>query len=397
MKKPIYLDYHATTPVAPEVLEAMLPWFTEDFGNPASRSHAFGWRASEAVEIARGQVAELMQADSKEIYFTSGSTEGLNMAIKGLAAASEYRGNHIISIATEHPAVLDSIAWLGKKGCEITLLPVDKEGLLDLDMLKQAIRKETIMVIAMWANNETGVIQPILDIRNICNEKGVPLISDATQAFGKIAIDLREWQVDMLSVSSHKIYGPKGVGAIYINKNLKPRPEPLIHGGGHEGGFRSGTLNVSGIVGFGKAADLRMQQMNASATNIAKLRDHLENTILNALTSVIVNGSRSHRLPTVTNLAVQGVESQAVMSRFRTKLAISSGAACSSADPKPSHVLLAMGLDASEARSSFRFSLGNNTTPEEIEDAAHIFIDAVNEERAISPAWQIMKNESSPS
>ncbi len=390
--KPIYLDYHATTPVAPEVLEAMLPWFANNFGNPASRSHAYGWKASEAVEMARAQLANALHVDPTEIIFTSGSTEGLNMAIKGLAEASMDMGKHIVTVATEHHAVLDALAWLGKKGFEITTLSVGKDGILNLDSLKDSIRKDTIMVVVMWANNETGAIQPMSSVGKICRDRGVPLISDATQAFGKIAISPVESGADILSISAHKIYGPKGVGALYINKNLRPRPEALLHGGGHENGFRSGTLNVPGIVGLGKAAALSHMDLERSAKEIGQLRDHLETTILNELESISVNGHAQHRLPSVSNLAVAGVESQAVMSRFRSKLAISSGSACSSANPAPSHVLLAMGLSGTEAKSSFRFSLGSPTTKEEIDQAAQIFIDAVNAEREISPLWQLMKS-----
>ena len=390
--KPIYLDYHATTPVAPEVLEAMLPWFTEDFGNPASRSHAYGWRAKEAVELARAEVAAVIGAEPSEIYFNSGSTEGLNMAIKGLAEAFVGIGKHIVTVTTEHSAVIDPLNWLGKRGYEITTLPVNHDGLLDLSHLRDAIRDDTIMVSVMWANNETGVIQPMDEIGKICREKDVTLISDATQAFGKIEINPTAAGVDILSVSGHKIYGPKGIGALYINKNLNQKPKALIHGGGHESGFRSGTLNVPGIVGLGKAATMGERNLKMIAQEIGNLRNHLEITILNALESVSVNGHLANRLPTVTNLAVAGVDSQAIMSRFRPKLAISSGSACSSDNPSPSHVLLAMGLSPAEAKSSFRFSLGMPTTKDEIDQAAQIFIEAVKTERANSPVWQMMKS-----
>ncbi len=389
--KPIYLDYHATTPVAPEVLEAMLPWFGDHFGNAASRSHPYGWRASEAVEIAREKVSAMLGVSAKEVFFTSGSTEGLNMAIKGLAEASVSKGKHIVTLSTEHKAVLDPIAWLEKRGFEVTIVPVGSDGMLDAEVFAKSLRDDTIMVVAMWANNETGVIHPIAEIGRKCRALKIPVICDATQAFGKIPMQDIGSHVDILCLSAHKVFGPKGVGAIYINQNLKPFPEPLIHGGGHEGGFRSGTLNVPGIVGMGACADLCQDKLLLHASQVAQLRDHLESIITSQLEAIRVNGNTEHRLPTVTNLAVAGVESQAVMSRFRTQLAISSGSACSSADPAPSHVLLAMGLSREEAKSSFRFSFGWPTTQNEVARAAEIFIHAVNEERKISPRWQMMQ------
>ena len=390
--KPIYLDYHATTPVDPRVLEAMLPWFTENFGNAASRSHSYGWQASEAVELARSQVAGLLKADPKDIVFTSGSTEGLNMAIKGIAESSGNIGKHIITISTEHHAVLDTVEWLGRKGYEITVLPVDYSGHIDLDTLKDSIRKDTIMVVAMWANNETGVVHPIKEIGLICSEDDVPLICDATQAAGKIEIDPVASEVDILTLSAHKLYGPKGVGAIYLNqKALRVKPGALIHGGGHERGFRSGTLNVPGIVGLGAAALLRQNNLVKDALRLERFRNHFEKSILSSLEEVTVNGDIEGRLPTVSNLKVTAVDSQAVMNRFRSKLAISSGSACSSANPEPSHVLLAMGLTASEAKGSFRISFGAPTTMDEVDKAAQILIEAIDTERSQSPLWQMFK------
>jgi len=388
---PIYLDYHATTPVDGQVLEAMLPWFTEHFGNPASRSHAYGWRASEAVEMARVQIAELVQGDPKDIIFTSGATEGLNMAIKGIAQSAEHIGKHIITVATEHHAVLDPVEWLMKRGYEITILPVNADGLLDPEQLKNAIRKDSIMVIVMWANNETGVIQDMTAIGSICKDAGVTLISDATQAAGKIDIDPAVNSVDVLALSAHKIYGPKGTGALWLNPSMKTKPAALIHGGGHERGYRAGTLNVPGIVGFGSASVLRQQQMLSDGLRIGKYRDQFEKTILSSLEEVSVNGHPQNRLPTVSNLRVRFVDSQAVMSRFRAQLAISSGSACSSANPEPSHVLIAMGLTAAEAKGSFRISLGVPTTLEEIERAAILLKEAIDAERAQSPVWQMFK------
>ena len=388
---PVYLDYHATTPVDARVLESMLPWFTRDFGNPASRSHVYGWKASEAVEIARSQVADLLNTDSKSIIFTSGSTEGLNMAIKGLAENSGHIGKHIITVATEHHAVLDTIDWLNRKGYELSILPVDGNGILDIEHLRNTIRNDTIMVIVMWANNETGVVQDIKEIGLLCHQAGVPLVCDATQAAGKIDIDLVKIPVGMLAISAHKMYGPKGVGALYINPSMKVKPAALIHGGGHERGYRSGTLNVPGIVGLGSASALRKEHLLADQDRLLQLRDQFEKSILAALEEVSANGHVCDRLHTVSNLKVRFVDSQAVMSRFRSDLAISSGSACSSANPEPSHVLLAMGLTPAEAKGSFRISLGVPTTLAEIEIAARIFIEAVEAERAQSPVWQMFK------
>ncbi|MBP6679627.1 MAG: cysteine desulfurase [Saprospiraceae bacterium] len=390
-KMPVYLDYHATTPVDARVLESMLPWFTRDFGNPASRSHVYGWKASEAVEIARSQVADLLNTDSKSIIFTSGSTEGLNMAIKGLAENSGHIGKHIITVATEHHAVLDTIDWLNRKGYELSILPVDGNGILDIEHLRNTIRNDTIMVIVMWANNETGVVQDIKEIGLLCHQAGVPLVCDATQAAGKIDIDLVKIPVGMLAISAHKMYGPKGVGALYINPSMKVKPAALIHGGGHERGYRSGTLNVPGIVGLGSASALRKENLLGDRDRLLQLRDQFEKSILAALEEVSANGHVCDRLHTVSNLKVRFVDSQAVMSRFRSDLAISSGSACSSANPEPSHVLLAMGLTPAEAKGSFRISLGVPTTLAEIEIAARIFIEAVEAERAQSPVWQMFK------
>jgi cysteine desulfurase len=389
--KPIYLDYHATTPVDHSVIEAMMPWFTEHFGNPASRSHTAGWQASEAVEIARSQVAALLYSDPQNIIFTSGSTEGLNMAIKGLAETAGKEKKHIISLTTEHHAVLDPLEWLQRKGYEITLLSVGEDGLLDPERLTRAIRNDTIMVIVMWANNETGVIQPIKSIGAICKQAGIPLISDATQAIGKIPVDPMENGVDIIALSAHKFYGPKGVGALYINPALKIKPAALIHGGGHERGFRSGTLNVPGIVGLGAAAHLRQLQKDTDATIISNYRDHFESLIMSSLEEVSINGTTEQRLSTVSNLKVRYVDSQAVMNRFRSQLAISSGSACSSAHPEPSHVLMAMGLTDAEAKGSFRISFGVPSTLEEITRAAELLIKAIKEERSQSPVWQMFK------
>ncbi len=390
--KPIYLDYHATTPVDPQVLEAMLPYFTTHFGNAASRSHPYGWQASEAVELARKQVADLIDVNQKDIFFTSGSTEGLNMAIKGLAESLSYKGKHIITVTTEHHAVLDPIDWISKKGFEITKLPVDHQGMIDIDQLKSSIRNDTIMVVIMWANNETGVCHDMKAIGDICRKVGIPFVCDATQAVGKINVNPAGIGIDMLALSAHKMYGPKGTGAVYINQSEKKiKPEPLIHGGGHEMGFRSGTLNVPGIVGLGMASHFRKLKMNENFNRVGALRDQFEQSILSDLEDVSVNGSLSNRLPTVSNLKVAMVDSEAIMTKLRTKLSFSSGSACSSANPEPSHVLIAMGLTPGEAKGSFRISLGSPTTAQEIDLASKWLIEAIEEYRSQSPVWQMYK------
>ncbi len=391
-KAPIYLDYHATTPVDERVLQAMLPYFSEKFGNAASRSHSFGWQASEAVELARKQVAELLMVETKDLFFTSGATESLNMLIKGMAEASILKGKHLITFTTEHHAVLDVMTWLGTRGYEISLLPVAQDGTIDLENFKRQIRKDTILVSAMWANNETGVIHEIGSISSICREAKVPFLCDATQAVGKIQVNPKTVGVDLLVCSAHKFYGPKGIGVMYINPDLKPKPTPLILGGGHERGYRSGTLNVPAIAGMGEAAKIAKVEMEGNTERIQKFRDHFEKRVLNALEEVRVNGNIDKRLPSVSNLCVRLTDSQAVMTKFRSKLAISSGSACSSADPAPSHVLLAMGLSEEDAKASYRISFGCPVTEEEVEAAAEIFIEAVKEYRHQSPIWEMHKN-----
>jgi cysteine desulfurase len=390
--KPVYLDYHATTPVDAIVLEAMLPYFTEYFGNPASRSHPYGWKASEAVELSRKQVADLMKVSPNEIFFTSGSTEGLNMAIKGLSESLNFKGKHIIAVTTEHHAVLDPLHWLSEKGFEITLLNVDTVGLIDLEDLKSSIRHDTIMVIVMWANNETGTLQDMKSVGSICREKGVALLCDATQAASKLDLNPKDLGIDVLVISAHKMYGPKGSGAVMLNtKEKKINPVPLIHGGGHENGFRSGTLNVPGIVGLGMASTIGNSSLHETSKRLGVLRNEFERLIFSQIENVSINGSLENRLPTVSNIRVDYVDSQAIMTRLRTKLAISSGSACSSSDPSPSHVLLAMGLTEDGAKGSFRISLGTPTTLEEIQNAAHWLAQEIKEYRAESPVWQMFK------
>lgn len=387
---PIYLDFHATTPVLPEVFEAMRPYFTTHFGNAASRSHAFGWRAAEAVDLSRHQVADLLGVPSGDILFTSGATEGINFLVKSLGRALAYKGRHIVSVQTEHPAVLDSLAALTREGFQVTLLGVDAGGRLDLKAFAAALRQDTIMAVIMWANNETGVIHPMDDLGAFCRDAGVLLISDATQAVGKIPVQPISCGVQALAFSAHKIYGPKGVGAVYLHPTIRRyKPEPLLHGGGHEGHLRSGTLNVPGIVGLGATAAHCRANMLAEGPRLASLRDQLEASLLQGCPEARINGDLFDRLPTVTNILLRFTESQAVMSKFRSRLAISSGSACSSADPSPSHVLLAMGLSQAEARASFRFSLGVPTSEAEVDAAAAMFIEAVAAYRADSPVWQM--------
>src|SRR5687767_6767960 len=344
VKRPIYLDFHSTTPVELSVLDAMLPCFTTNFGNPASRSHPYGWQASEAVEQARQQVADLLTVRKEEIFFTSGSTEGLNMAIKGLAESLSHKGKHIITVSTEHHAVLDSLASIEKKGFEVSRLQVTAKGQFDPELLIQNFRSDSIMVVVMMANNETGTIHDVNAIGELCSPRGIVFISDTTQAAGKIPVKPVVSNMDIAVMSAHKMYGPKGAGAIYIAKNDKKlKPEALIHGGGHEMGYRSGTLNVPGIVGLGAAAKLFMSDTQHVSSAIDDLRNEFESRILNNLEHVQVNGDVDNRLYSVSNLKVMHVDSQAVMTKLRTRVSFSSGSACSSADPSPSHVLLAMG------------------------------------------------------
>lgn len=364
---PIYLDYNATTPCDERVLEAMVPFFTRNFGNAASRSHPFGWEAEEAVSIAREQVAALVGAEPKEIVFTSGATESVNLALKGVFEAYATKGNHIITLETEHSAVLDTCRHLEKLGAEISRLGVKEDGLLDLEELESAIRPSTILVCVMYANNETGTIQPIKDIGAIAKKHGVLFFSDATQAVGKLPVDVIRDHIHLMAFSAHKLYGPKGVGALYVRRrNPRVKLTAQLDGGGHENGMRSGTLNVPGIAGFGKACQLRLEEMEAEALRLAMLRDKLE-TELTALPGTTVNGSRRHRLPHVSNLSFAGITGDALMTSLNKTIALSSGSACTSASPEPSHVLRALGIDDALAHSSLRFSLGSRTSEEEID------------------------------
>jgi cysteine desulfurase len=364
---PVYLDNNATTPMDPGVLEEMTPYFIQHFGNAASRNHPFGWAAEEAVNYAREQVAQLIGAEPKEIIFTSGATESDNLALKGIFEMYTTKGNHIITVKTEHSAVLDACNHIEKLGGLITYLDVKKDGLIDLEELENAVRPETILISVMYANNETGVIQPIKEISAISKKNGALFFTDATQAVGKIPVNVMNDGIDLMAFSAHKIYGPKGVGALYVRrKNPRVKVTAQIDGGGHERGMRSGTLNVPGIVGFGKACELCRIEMKKKFEQIKLLRDQLENELLK-LDGTSINGNTINRLPNVTNMSFRNAESQGLMSAINKNIAVSSGSACTSASPEPSHVLKAMGLSDDLAHSSIRFSLGRFTTPEEID------------------------------
>lgn len=364
---PIYLDNNATTPMDPRVLESMLPFFTKYFGNAASHTHSFGWEAEAAVEYAREQVAVLVGAEPKEIVFTSGATESDNLALKGIFEMYAAKGNHIITVKTEHKAVLDSCIHLEKMGAEITYLNVKKDGLIDIKELENAIKPETILIAVIYANNETGVIQPIKEIGVIAKKHSIIFFTDATQAVGKVPVDVIKDNIDIMSFSAHKIYGPKGVGALYVRrKNPRVKIASQIDGGGQERGFRSGTLNVPGIVGFGKACELCMIEMQKDAGRLSKLRDKLEQELIQ-LKDVFINGSTKHRLPNVSNLSFKNINSAELMAKLSKNIALSSGSACTSATLSPSFVLKAMGLSDEMALSSLRFGLGRFNTEEEID------------------------------
>jgi len=364
---PIYLDNNATTQVDARVLESMLPFFTKYFGNAASHSHSFGWQAEEAVDIAREQLALLINAEPNEIVFTSGATESDNLALKGGFEVYSSKGNHIITVKTEHKAVLDSCKHLEKLGAEVTYLDVGKDGLINIDQLEDSIKANTILISVMYANNEIGVIQPIKEITTIAKSKGVLFFTDATQAVGKIPVDVIKDGIDLMAFSAHKMYGPKGVGALYVRrKNPRVRIAAQIDGGGHERGMRSGTLNVPGIVGFGKACELCKIEMQKDVEKAKRLRDKLENELLQ-INGTQVNGSKVHRLPNTTNMSFENVDSTDLMMKFSKNIALSSGSACTSATQSPSFVLKALGLSDEMALSSLRFGLGRFTTEEEIE------------------------------
>jgi cysteine desulfurase len=380
VKLPIYLDNHATTPVDPRVLEAMLPYLTNKFGNAASRSHSFGWAADEAIDAARAQVAALIGAHKDEIIFTSGATESDNLAIKGVAEAYRRKGNHIITVATEHKAVLDSCKRLEKYGYHVTNLPVQKDGRLDLDGFRRAIKDATILVTVMAANNETGVLQSIAEVGKLCRERGVIFHSDAAQAIGKIPIDVAKQNTDLLSISAHKAYGPKGVGAFYVREGIEIAP--TIDGGGHERGMRSGTLNVPGIVGLGKACEICREGMPQESCRIVGLRNRLYEKIQSGLGEVYVNGSMEHRLPGNLNISFAGIDGEELMTAI-DDIAVSSGAACTSAHIEPSYVLKALGVSDELAQSSIRFGIGRFNTEAEIDYVADKIIYTVQQLREL--------------
>ena len=390
MKLPVYLDNNATTKVDPRALDAMIPFFTENFGNAASRNHPFGWKAEEAVDHAREQIATLIGANEKEIIFTSGATESNNLALKGVFEMYAEKGRHIITAVTEHKAILDTCKHLEKQGAEITYLHPAENGLLTLAQVKEAIRPDTILVTLMFGNNEIGVLQPIREIGAVCKKHGVLFHSDATQAVGKIPLDVIDDNIDLMSFTAHKMYGPKGIGALYVRrKNPRVKVTAQMDGGGHERGMRSGTLNVPGIVGFGKAAELAHLEMQSDTERIIKMRDRLENSLL-MLEESYLNGSKEHRLPHTTNISFKYVEGEGLMMAIKD-IAVSSGSACTSASLEPSYVLKSLGLDDELAHSSLRFGLSRYTTDEEIDFTIKCVTDAVNRLRDMSPLWEMFK------
>jgi cysteine desulfurase len=389
MKFPIYLDYSATTPVDPHVAQKMIPFLTEQFGNPASRSHAFGWEAEKAVEEARAHVAALLNADPKEIIWTSGATEGNNLAIKGAANFYKGKGKHIVTMKTEHKAVLDTVRELERQGFEATYLDPEQDGLLDLEKLKAAIRPDTVLVSVMMVNNEIGVIQPIAEIGEICRSKGIIFHCDAVQAAGKIPIDLQKLKVDLLTVTAHKVYGPKGIGALYVRRKPRVRIEPQIHGGGHERGLRSGTLPTHQIVGMGEAFRIAKLEMAAESERIRSLRDRLLAGFKD-MEEVYVNGDMERRIPGNLNVSFNFVEGESLIMGIKD-VAVSSGSACTSASLEPSYVLRALGRSDELAHSSIRFTIGRFTTEEEIDYAVKLLRAKIGKLRELSPLWEMYK------
>jgi len=391
MKLPIYLDNHATTPVDPRVLDAMLPYFKEIFGNAASRNHSFGWEAEEAVEKALKQIASLIGATAKEIVFTSGATESNNLALKGVAQMYAERGNHIITAASEHKAVLDTCKHLEKDGCRVTYLPLKADGLIDLDMLKESFTDKTILVSIMYANNEIGVVQPIREIGKLCKERGILFHTDAVQAAGKIPVNVIADNIDLASFSAHKMYGPKGVGALYVRRK-SPRVQltAQMDGGGHERGMRSGTLNIPGIVGFGEAAAISQREMPEESAKLQALRDRLKDRLMTELDEVFINGSWEHRLPHNLNISFAYVEGESMLMGIND-IAVSSGSACTSATLEPSYVLKALGMGDDLAHSSIRFGIGRFNTQEEVDYVAARVIEVVKKLRELSPLYEMAK------
>jgi cysteine desulfurase len=391
MKLPIYMDYHATTPVDARVLEAMNPYFTQHFGNAASRNHSFGWEAEEAVEAARKQVADLIGASAKELIFTSGATESNNLAIKGVAEMYREKGNHIITCVIEHKAVIDTCKKLEKQGARVTYLPVQKDGRLSVDELRDAITDKTILITVMTANNEIGVLQPIAEIGAIAKEKGILFHTDAVQAVGKIPVNVNDLKVDLLSLSAHKMYGPKGVGALYVRRrNPRVLLAEQINGGGHERGMRSGTLNVPGIVGLGKAAEISKNEMAVEGERLHRLRERLNVGLHERLDEIYVNGSMEHRLPHSLNVSFAYVEGESLLMGIND-VAVSSGSACTSASLEPSYVLKALGAGDDLAHSSIRFGLGRWTTEEEVDYVIEKLTTVVRRLREMSPLYEMVK------
>lgn len=387
---PIYMDYQATTPTDPRVVEEMLPYFTTKFGNPHSRSHSFGWEAEKAVEIARSQVARLIGADAKEIIFTSGATESNNMTIKGVAQFYSSKKNHIITVNTEHKCVLDACRHLEQNGFQVSYLPVKSDGILDIEVLKAAITDQTVLVSVMAVNNEIGVIQPLKEIGALCRSKNVFFHSDIAQAFGKIPIDVDEMNIDLASISAHKIYGPKGIGALYVRRKPRIRLTPLINGGGQERGLRSGTLPTPMIVGFGKAADIAMNEMEQDYQHVKNLADYFLTNIHTQVPEVYLNGSKEQRYPGNMNLSFAYVEGESMILAIRD-LAVSSGSACTSSSLEPSYVLRALGVDVEMAHTSIRFGIGRFTTREEINYAIKLIVSKIERLRELSPLWEMVQ------
>ncbi|MBF0110086.1 MAG: IscS subfamily cysteine desulfurase [Magnetococcales bacterium] len=390
MKLPIYMDYQATTPVDPRVLEVMIPWFTERFGNPASRSHPFGWEAEQAVESARGEVARLIGADPREIVFTSGATESNNIAILGIARFHKSRGNQIITTTIEHKSVLDACRHLESEGFEVTYLPVDANGRLDPDRLAAAIGERTILVSVMAANNEIGVLQPLEAIGAVCRKRQVHFHTDAAQGVGKIPMDVSALNLDLMSISGHKIYAPKGIGALYVRRRPRVRLQAVMFGGGHERGLRSGTLPTPLIVGLGAACDLCSREMTDENARITALRQRMADGIMSRLTHVVLNGDPVHRLAGNLNISFAYVEGESLMMAIKD-IAVSSGSACTSASLEPSYVLRALGVNEELAHTSIRFGLGRFTTGEEVDHAVRVVVEAVTRLREMSPLWEMVQ------
>lgn len=388
MKLPVYLDYSATTPCDPRVVEKLVPYLYEKFGNPASHSHSYGWEAEKAVEEARGHVAALIGADPKEIVFTSGATESDNLAIKGAAHFYRDKGKHLITVKTEHKAVLDSMRHLESEGYEVTYLDVLPNGLIDMDVLKAAIRPDTTLISVMAVNNEIGVIQDIRAIGELCREKGIIFHCDGTQAAGKMPLDVNEMKIDLLSLSSHKVYGPKGIGALYVRRRPRVRIECQIHGGGHERGMRSGTLATHQIVGMGEAYRLAKLEMNEEIERLRLLRNRLWDGIRTRIPSIVLNGDWEHRVSFNLNVSFEYIEGESLMMAIK-EIAVSSGSACTSASLEPSYVLRALGREDELAHSSIRFTLGRFTTPEEIDFVVESLAEKVAKLREMSPLWEM--------